>query len=65
MRKLLVLTAIGILMVSAIGCRSCDWLFRGSEARQPAPVICEPACNPCEAVPACGPAGAILPGPGM
>ena len=30
MKKLMILTAVLMLTGSAVGCRCCDWLFRGS-----------------------------------
>ena len=52
MRKLLVLTAVAALLVSAIGCQCCDRLRRGAMyPATPAPVMCDPGCptDPCAA----------------
>ena len=63
MKKLLILTTLGILTVGAGGCRTCDWLFRGSAVTaQPAPVCYEP-CAPAPACDPCGPAGPMVVSP--
>lgn len=68
MKKLLILTTLGIVVAAAGGCKMCDWLFRGSAVTaQPAPAVyCDPcatapACDPC--APACGPTGAMVVSP--
>ena len=63
MKKLLILTTLGILAAGAIGCRSCDWLFRGSAVpAQPAPVYFDP-CATAPACDACGPVGGMMVSP--
>ncbi len=58
MKKLLILTTLAVLLVSAGGCRMCDWLWRGSAVTaQPAPVC----YDPCAAAPACDPCGPVGP----
>lgn len=60
MKKLLILTAIGILTVGAGGCRMCDWLFRGSAVTavpSAAPVV----YDPCATAPTCDPCGPAAP----
>jgi len=73
MKKLLIVTAIGVLTIGATGCRMCDRLFRGSAVATPAVMapatICcpDPCPDPCAtSVAPCAPAGVILgaPGPG-
>ena len=62
MRKILVLTAIAVLVASAIGCQCCDRFRRG--AMYPAtapPVVCNPCppanpCDPCVPCDPCAPA---------
>jgi len=55
MKKLLILTTLGVVMAAAGGCRMCDWLFRGSAVTaQPAPAV---YCDPCAPAPACDPCG--------
>ena len=62
MKKLLVLTTLGILVASVTGCQWCNRLFRGSRT-QTTPVMgtmmmdpCGVPCDPC-APPACRRAG--------
>ncbi len=66
MKKLLILTAVLMLTSSAVGCRCCDWLWRGAAYNNP----CTPAVtygdpyqsnNPCD--PCATGAPAITPGP--
>jgi len=74
MKKLILLTAVGVLMVGAAGCRSCDWFHRGAPARavtMPTPVYCDPCaapavpCDPCApSGAACAPGGAMMVTPG-
>ena len=75
MKKLLIITAIGVLTIGAAGCRTtmCDRLFRGSAVATPAVMapatICcpDPCADPCAtSVAPCAPAGVIFgaPGPG-
>jgi hypothetical protein len=67
MKKLLVLTAVGILLCGAAGCRMCDWLFRGSAVTaQPAPVMYDPCATavPATACDPCGPATGMMVTPG-
>jgi hypothetical protein len=59
MKRLLILTAVGVLLCSTSGCRFWDCLWRGPSCRQPcAPVTgpCAtpyaPSCNSCESGPA-------------
>jgi hypothetical protein len=57
MKKLILLTAVTILMVGASGCRQCGLFHRGAPARAvaipAAPMYCDPcaattaACDPC------------------
>jgi len=57
MKKLILLTAVGILMVGASGCRQCSWFRRGAPAgavaMPAAPMYCDPCpttaapCDPC------------------
>ncbi len=55
MKKLLILTTLGLVTAAAGGCRTCDWLFRGSAVTaQPAPAV---YCDPCATAPACDPCG--------
>ena len=70
MKKFLVCLAMGMVMAGLAGCKSCDWLWRGSSSSQQhqAPMYCEPVCNPCEAAPcgSCVTGGApavMVPGP--
>jgi hypothetical protein len=69
MKKLIVLTALGMLTVSATGCRLCDRLFRGSPAQTaimaPGTVCCpaDPCVDACGAsVAPCAPAAVLAPG---
>lgn len=70
MKKLIVLTALGMLTASATGCRLCDRLFRGSPyptqtaVMAPGPVCCpDPCTDACGASLApCAPAGVVQPG---
>jgi hypothetical protein len=54
MKKLFLLTAVGVLMVYASGCRTCNWFHRGAPARavtMPAPIYgdpCAPIAAPCD-----------------
>ena len=74
MKKLILLTAVGIMMVGAGGCRSCDWFHRGAPARavtMPAPMYYDPCatsaspCDPCApSGAACAPGGAMMVAPG-
>ena len=64
MKKLLILTAVLMLTSSAIGCRCCDWLWRGAAYNPCAPAAtygnaCPP--NPCD--PGATGAPALTPGP--
>ncbi|HOM16181.1 MAG TPA: hypothetical protein PK777_12990 [Thermoguttaceae bacterium] len=76
MKKILLLMVIGILTLSAAGCRQCR-LFRGVWWRQEAePVIVDPCgpminaapstCSPCAPGPAAtaAPTTTVVPGPG-
>jgi hypothetical protein len=69
MKKLILLTAVGILTVAASGCRNCDWFNRGAPARavmMPAPAMygdpCATTAAPCDP---CGPSAPmmVVPGP--
>lgn len=74
MKKLFVLTVLGVLLVGAAGCRTCDWFHRGAPARavtMPPPVFYDPCatsaipCDPCAPGPAaCAPGGAMMMAPG-
>lgn len=74
MKKLILLTALGVLTVGAAGCRSCDWFHRGapaSAATMPAPIYCDPCattaadCGPCAPSPAaCAPGAPMIVAPG-
>jgi hypothetical protein len=56
MRKLLVLTAVAVLVASAIGCQCCDWFRRGAMyPATPAPVMCDPCCPADPGVAPCDP----------
>jgi hypothetical protein len=47
MKKLLIVTAIGMLLTATTGCRFMECLWRGGPPRQQAqPVMCQPACAP-------------------
>lgn len=53
MKRLLILTALLVLTSSAIGCRCCDWLWRGASYRPCPPTQtygepCAPCGNPCD-----------------
>ena len=69
MKRLLLLTAVTMMLAGTTGCRCCDWLFRGSRygtVPQNEVIMAEPY-NPCAtpAAPMCGSAcDAALPGPG-
>ncbi len=76
MRKLLILTAVAMLLTSALGCRCWRWWRAGMyNPCPPAAVYAEPAvvdpCNPCDSgappavsAPVIGPgAGTYVPGP--
>ena len=63
MKKLLILTAVLMLTSSAVGCRCCDWMWRG--AYSPCAPMATP-CDPCVTyAPAdpCATPPAIVPGP--
>lgn len=66
MKKLLILTAVLMLTSSAVGCRCCDWLWRGAPASPCVPMATygdySPPCNPCDS---CAPAEpySSIPGP--
>lgn len=50
MKKLLILTAVGMLTVSSLGCRACEWLWRGSAIGNQGmamPACCPDPCDPC------------------
>jgi hypothetical protein len=58
MKKLLVLTAVAMLVLGSIGCRCCDWMCRrgdscGMGCGAPCGVMEAPGCGPCGAAP-CG-----------
>jgi hypothetical protein len=60
MKRMLVLTVLGVLTTGAVGCRSCDWLWRGSAVQREAAVpmsCCPEVCDPCMTVAPCGPVG--------
>ena len=64
MKKLLIVTAVVMLLGAASGCECFNWLCRGAPAN-PYPVAapaysapCCPPCDPCGAAPA-----AVMPGP--
>jgi hypothetical protein len=71
MKKLILLTAVGVLMVGSAGCRSCDWFHRGAPARavtMPAPMYYDPCAtsgDPCTPGPAaCTPGATMMVAPG-
>ncbi|MHC4176947.1 MAG: hypothetical protein ACYSWU_05545 [Planctomycetota bacterium] len=54
MKKLLILTAVLMLTSSAVGCRCCNWLWRGAAYNPCTPAVtysdpCPPynPCDPC------------------
>jgi hypothetical protein len=52
MKKVLSLTAIGMMLAAMGGCRFMECLFRGPPCQQPcqqavAPVVTCPSCSPC------------------
>jgi len=70
MKKLILLTAVTVLTVGAVGCRTCDWFRRGAPAHaatmpMAAPVYCDPcatpAVAPCEP---CAPTAPMVVAPG-
>jgi hypothetical protein len=64
MKRLLLLTVIGLLWGSLAGCRFMECLFRGPACQQPAPAAtCGNPCttyNPCDP---CAGATVVTPGP--
>ena len=63
MKKLLILTAVGTLLLGVSGCRFWNCLWRGPayQTVTPAcPTVCPPS-NPCD--PSYGATGAVMPGP--
>ncbi len=65
MKRLLILTVVLVLGSSAVGCRCCDWLWRGA-CYSPCPpgppaVTCTDSCPPYN--PCAPPAEVIPPGP--
>jgi hypothetical protein len=67
MKKLLVLTAVAMLVLGTTGCRCFDWCRRGEMCGYgggcgPCGDTMAPACAP-SCAPACGPCGAGAPGP--
>ena len=73
MKKLLILTAVLMMLVGLVGCRCCDWCFRGAPWGSAVPVttytdVCPPvaACDPCAEAPVITPGPApysAVPGP--
>lgn len=66
MRRLLILTVLGMLLSGTTGCRFMECLWRGPACQQPAaPVVTCP--NPCPTYSPCDPcaggAPAVTPGP--
>jgi hypothetical protein len=61
MKKLLILTVMGMLLAGLGGCRFMECLFRGPPCQQPAPVVTCPA--PCQSYDPCGGASVVTPGP--
>ena len=67
MKKLLILTAVVMLTGSTVGCRCCNWMFRG--AYNPCPPQgaygepCAPSYNPCDPCTTPGAPQGIAPGP--
>lgn len=62
MRKLIILTAVLMLTGSAVGCRCCNWLWRGAGCGPwGSPTYSDycPPANPCDP---CGTSGEIAPG---
>jgi hypothetical protein len=67
MKRLLIVTAIGMLLASTAGCRFWNCLWRGpayQQQCQPAtvacPSTCVPSCNPCDSGAA---VSTVTPGP--
>ena len=64
MKKLLILTAVLMLTSSAVGCRCCDWLWRGAAYNPCAPAVTYsdpcPPYNPCDP---CATGAPVIPGP--
>lgn len=65
MKRLLILTAVLMLTASSVGCRCCDWMWRGAAWNPCAPMVtygepCPPVdpCDPCAT-----PAPTLTPGP--
>jgi hypothetical protein len=68
MKKLLILTILGLLLGGTAGCRFMECLWRGGPPQQPcqpaAVVPCQPACPTASACDPCGGAPAtVVPGP--
>ena len=69
MKKLILLTAVGILLVGAPGCRQCGLFRRGAPARAVAipasPMYCDPCATttaaPCEPCGPCASGASITP----
>lgn len=74
MKKLVLMTAIGVVMAGVAGCRTCDWFRRGAPASavtMPAPMYCDPCapsaapCDPCGPSPTtCAPGAPMVVAPG-
>jgi hypothetical protein len=68
MKKLLVLTALGMMTISTVGCRCNWWPWRRAYCDPCAPAYSNP-CNPCpptysaDPCDPCATPGAITPGP--
>lgn len=64
MKKLLILTAVLMLTSSVVGCRCCNWLWRGAAYNPGAPAVTYsdpcPPYNPCDP---CATGVPITPGP--
>jgi hypothetical protein len=64
MKRLLLLTVMGLLLGSLAGCRFMECLFRGPACQQPAPAVnCGNPCttyNPCDP---CAGTTVVTPGP--
>ncbi len=70
MKKLLILTVLGLMLSGTAGCRFMDCLWRGGPPAQPgcgcqtAPaVVCPSPCQPTNACDPCGGATTVAPGP--
>ena len=63
MKKLLILTAVLMLGSSAVGCRCCDWMFRGAGCNPGVPAAYSNPCPPYNPCDPCATSPTITPGP--